>query len=180
MTSSTLANATVFTLRSSAAMAHRTTPSRAAADPALVLDPHVVTFFYGSYINPAVLREVNLVPRRFEVARLAGFDISIDPLANLVPSERSVVYGVLAEATHDELDRLYRHARDVLGGVYLPRPIVAETVDGYFKPALCYIAPELASGVPSPEYVHRIIEPATSPRVPGLVHRSVEVVHSVI
>jgi hypothetical protein len=60
-----------------------------------MLDPQVVTFFYGSYINPAVLRELDLVPERFEVARLAGFDISIRPLANLVPSESSLVHGVL-------------------------------------------------------------------------------------
>ena len=41
-----------------------------------LLDPKVVTFFYGSYINPTVLREVDLVPQRVEVARLPGFDIS--------------------------------------------------------------------------------------------------------
>jgi len=137
----------------------------AAAEPrirwaALVLDPHVVTFFYGSYINPGVLGEVDLVPDRFEVARLAGFDIAINPLANLVPSENSIVYGVLTEATHEELDRLYQHAREVLGGVYLPRPVVAETLTGYLKPALCYIAPELSGEAPSPEYVERIVEPA--------------------
>ena len=125
-----------------------------------MLEPHVVTFFYGSYINPAVLREVNLVPDRFEVARLPGFDITIRPLANLVPSDQHTVYGVLAEATHAELDRLYRHAREVLGGVYLPRSVVAKTISGYLKPALCYIAPELDGGPPDPAYVARIVEPA--------------------
>ena len=130
------------------------------SQPDDALDPRVSTFFYGSYINPAVLREVDLVPPRFEVARLAGFDITIRPLANLVPSERSVVYGVLAEATHAELDRLYAHARDVLGGVYLPRPVLVETLDGRFRPALCYIAKGLSGEAPSAAYVDRIVGPA--------------------
>ena len=90
----------------------------------------VVTFFYGSYINRSVLREVELSPERFEVARLPGYDISIRPLANLVPSDEHTVYGVLATTTHAELDRLYRHAQEVLGGHYLPHPVVATTASG--------------------------------------------------
>ena len=127
---------------------------------ARLLNPRVVTFFYGSYINPSVLREVELVPDRFEVARLPGFDITIRPLANLVPSDEHTVYGVLAEATHAELARLYDHARDVLGGVYLPRPVVAETLVGHLVPALCYISPGLDGSSPDPAYVGRIVEPA--------------------
>ena len=72
-------------------------------------DPNVVIFFYGSYINLAVLREVDLVPDRVEVARLPGFDIQIRPLANLVPSDQHTVYGILATATHAEIERLYEH-----------------------------------------------------------------------
>jgi hypothetical protein len=44
----------------------------------------VWTFFYGSYINFDVLKEVDLVPESWEVARLGGFDIRIEPRANLV------------------------------------------------------------------------------------------------
>ncbi len=123
-------------------------------------DPKVVTFFYGSYINSAVLREVDLKPGRVEVARLPGFDIKIRPLANLVPSDQHTVYGILATATHAELGRLYDHARDVLGGVYLPQAVLAYTVSGQAEPALCYIAPNLQDGPASADYVGRIVEPA--------------------
>ncbi len=123
-------------------------------------DPKVVTFFYGSYMNPAVLRENGVVPDRVEVARLPGFDIEIHPLANLVPSDRHTVYGVLATATHEELARLYDHARDVLGGVYLPHPVLAYTLSGQAEPALCYLAPRLAPGPAAPHYVTRIVGPA--------------------
>jgi hypothetical protein len=122
--------------------------------------PVVTIFFYGSYINRDVLREVGLAPERFEVARLPGYDISIRPLANLVASDRHTVYGVLASATHAELDRLYRHARDVLGGLYLPHPVLAYTLAGQAEPALCYIAPALAPADPDRAYVQRILGPA--------------------
>ena len=82
-------------------------------------EPKVWTFFYGSYINPNVLREVDYVPDQVEVARLAGFDIRVRPRANLVRSYEHLVYGILATGTHRELRRLYEHAKDVLGEVYL-------------------------------------------------------------
>lgn len=120
----------------------------------------VATFFYGSYINRAVLAEVDFAPERFEVARLTGWDLSIRPLANLVPSDEHTVYGILASATHAELDRLYRHAREVLGGVYLPHPVLVTTLAGAVEPALCYVAPSLAPAPPDPAYVRRILESA--------------------
>ncbi len=54
-------------------------------------NPKVWTFFYRSFINLEVLKKVNLVPERYEVARLSGFDICIQPLANLARSEQHCV-----------------------------------------------------------------------------------------
>lgn len=121
-------------------------------------EPSVVTFFYGSYINLNVLREVDLVPTRVEVARLSGFDIEIRPLANLSESDQHTVYGILATATHAELQRLYAHAQDVLGGTYLPQAVVAQTLAGQLEPALCYIAPALSGEPASADYVGRIVD----------------------
>jgi hypothetical protein len=120
----------------------------------------VTTFFYGSYMSRGVLREVGLAPARLEVARLPGYDITIRPLANLLASDRHTVYGVLASTTHAELDRLYRHAQEVLGGVYLPHPVIATTLGGQAEAALCYIAPELADAPPDPAYVRKILAAA--------------------
>ena len=89
-------------------------------------EPRVWTFFYGSYMNHEVLKEVNLVPERWELARLSGFDIVIRPRANLIRSAERCVYGIVATATHRELERLYAHARDVLGEVYLPEAVLVE------------------------------------------------------
>ncbi|MGH7597900.1 MAG: gamma-glutamylcyclotransferase family protein, partial [bacterium] len=59
----------------------------------------VQTFFYGSYMNLAVLKEMGIIPERWEVAKLSGYDIRIEPRANLVPSEQHCVFGVIATAT---------------------------------------------------------------------------------
>jgi hypothetical protein len=122
--------------------------------------PKVWVFFYGSYINFAVLREVGLVPGQWEVARLHGFDIRIRPRANLVPSEQHCVYGIVATASHAELDRLYAHARDVLGEVYLPQAVLVQTLAGLWRPALCYLCPEMAPRQADNAYVERITGPA--------------------
>jgi hypothetical protein len=120
----------------------------------------VWVFFYGSYINFAVLREVELVPEHWEVARLDGFDIRIQPRANLVPSDQHCVYGIVATATHAELARLYAHARDVLGEVYLPEAVLVQTRAGLWRPALCYRCPEMDLRPADNAYVERIAGPA--------------------
>jgi hypothetical protein len=122
--------------------------------------PKVWVFFYGSYINLGVLEEVGLVPDRWEVARLGGFDLRIQPRANLVRSAQHCVYGIVATATHDELARLYAHARDVLGETYLPEPVLVETRDGNRKPVLCYIAPAMEPRTAANDYIDRIANPA--------------------
>jgi hypothetical protein len=117
-------------------------------------------FFYGSYMNFDVLREVSLVPQQWEVAKLNGFDIVIQPRANLIRSDRQCVYGILATATHAELDRLYAHAKGVLGETYLPEAVLAETLSGTCRPALCYIAPSMEERPAANDYVERIVKPA--------------------
>jgi hypothetical protein len=123
-------------------------------------EPKVWVFFYGSYMNFRVLQEVHVTPEPWEVARLHGFDIRIQPRANLVPSEQHYVYGIVAKATHAELARLYAHARDVLGEVYLPEAVLVQTRDGLWRPALCYLCPEMAPQPADYAYVERISGPA--------------------
>jgi hypothetical protein len=125
-----------------------------------VPEPAIWVFFYGSYINMDVLREVNYVPEKWEVARLAGFDICIQPRANLVRSDQHAVYGILATGRHAELGRLYVHAKDVLGETYQPEAVLAETLDGKWKPALCYVCPEMVPRTATNDYIDRIVGPA--------------------
>ncbi len=119
------------------------------------------TFYYGSNINLEILKRVDYVPDRVEVARLHGFDITISPLANLAPSEHHCVYGILATGTHDDLDRLYgRYVKGELGAIYLPEAVLCQTLDGRWMPALCYIAAPTDQARATDDYLDRIVKPA--------------------
>ena len=127
----------------------------------------VWVFFYGSYMNLGVLREVDFIPDKWEVAKLADFDIVIRPRANLVPADGRCVYGILATGTHAELGKLYAHAQDVLGETYLPEAVLAETRAGYWRPALCYISQSMTPRPAAKDYVDRILTPAREYGFPG-------------
>jgi len=120
----------------------------------------VWVFFYGSYIDTNVLGELDLVPDEVEVASLAGFDLRIRPLANLVRSEERTVFGINVRATHAQLKRLYHHAEHVLGDVYLPEAVLTRTRDGVLRPALTYVSPNRSEEPADPAYVARIAGPA--------------------
>ncbi len=120
----------------------------------------VSVFFYGSFMNRAVLAEVGLRPDPFEVGTLPGFDIRIAPRANLVLSPEHQVFGVLTRASHAELERLYAHARDVLGEVYQPEAVLVQGKAGAWRPALCYLASRMIERPADADYVDRILLPA--------------------
>ncbi len=131
----------------------------------------VWVFFYGSYINRSVLKEVGVEPDHWEIARLSGYDIRIKPRANLVRAEPGMVYGILATATHVELEKLYSHALEVLGEVYKPEAIMAETTEGHWRPALCYISHTMQERTTDPEYLARILKPAKAYGFPAWYQR---------
>ena len=123
----------------------------------------VPVFFYGSFINLDVLKEVDLVPDGNRVARLLGWDLRIAPLATLEPKDSACVYGIVVDCTHEELERLY--AQDWVGA-YLPEAVLID-IDGAFLPALTYIKLDYESGSAAPDYVERIAGPAEKLDFPG-------------
>jgi hypothetical protein len=125
------------------------------------MQPKIWVFFYGSYINPDVLREVALEPSEWHTATLGGFDLTIAPRANLLRDPAKTVWGILATATHAELARLYEdHAHKLLGEIYLPEAILATDSAGRLRPALTYIAPDMQPRAAEKAYVERIAGPA--------------------
>ena len=120
----------------------------------------VFAFFYGSYINHEVLKEVNIFPEKWETAMLPGFDITIKPYANLIKSQKDCVYGILIKLTHEELKRLYSHAEDVFHEIYQPEAVLVQTKDEKWIPALCYICHNMEESAADKNYINRIVEPA--------------------
>ena len=125
------------------------------------MNTKVWVFFYGSYMSIDVLREVDLVPSDIEPAVLTGFDLVIAPRANLIRRPMGVAFGMLATATHDELNRLYtEHAQGLLAETYLPEAVIVTDQSGRLRPALTYICHEMRPGPAEAAYVERIAQPA--------------------
>jgi len=126
-----------------------------------MIERKIWAFFYGSYLNLRLLEAANFIPDQFEVARLNSFDITIRPHANLIPSSQHCVYGILASGTHLMVNDVHAtHARSINGEVYFPEAVLVETLDGKWKPALCYIAPQMQPRPADKEYIDHIITTA--------------------
>lgn len=122
--------------------------------------PMIWSFFYGSYMNAEVLGKMELELAEVEVAQLDGFALRIEPLANLVRSEAHSVFGLVGRLTHADLDELYSHARDVLGGYYLPEAVLVRTSSGRYLPAMCWISHDLEAAPAESAYVDRVLAAA--------------------
>lgn len=118
----------------------------------------VSVFSYGTFMHPDVLKKHGVFAQDTQAARLAGFELIIRPRVNLISSNRSYVYGSVAAVTHDDLTKIYSELQETFGLIYLPEAVVAETLDGLFIPALCYIAPEMPASPADPAYVKELAE----------------------
>ncbi|MBV9209349.1 MAG: gamma-glutamylcyclotransferase [Acidobacteria bacterium] len=119
-------------------------------------ETRVRVFFYGTFMNPSVLAEYGIPETEVVPAKLKGFKLSIRPRANLERDDRSIVYGSIARLTHAELSNLYTHLEEHFKLKYLPEAVLAETFDGAFAPALCYIAPHIEDAAPDTDYVKHL------------------------
>ncbi|HET8624905.1 MAG TPA: gamma-glutamylcyclotransferase family protein [Gemmatimonadales bacterium] len=125
----------------------------------------VAVFFYGSFMDRALLAARGYAPTDLAVARLPAFDIRFTPLATLAPAgPRTSVYGLLATATHAELERLYGE-----GWVssYRPEAVIVRTGAGKRLPALVYIAWGPTPPPPSDSYIQHVLGPAREHRFPA-------------
>ena len=134
----------------------------------------VFTFFYGSYINQNVLKELNIFLEKWEVAKLQGFDIHIKPYANLIKSSKNSVYGILTRLTHEELKKLYSHAEEVFHEVYQPEAVLVQTSDEKWIAALCYLCHKMEEKASDNNYIKRIVEPAKEYNFPDWYVKKLE------
>lgn len=95
-------------------------------------------FFYGLFMDDALLREKGMNPQNRRMASIENFSLVIGERATLVPCPGRTVYGVLFSLTHAEVDALYREASV---SAYRPEALLAQTADGSVIPALCFNLP---------------------------------------
>ena len=95
----------------------------------------IAVFFYGLFMDQALLRAKGVTPDELRPAIARGFALRIGERATLVSSDGARVHGMLASLSHAELDRLYSEPslRD-----YRPEAVIVDVPGGDTVPALCY------------------------------------------
>jgi hypothetical protein len=118
----------------------------------------VWVFFYGTIMNPAVMKDFGVTAAAVSPAKLAGFELIIRPRPNLVRSERNSVFGSLMLVTHADLATIYSGLEQRFGLKYLPESVLAATLDGALRPALCYVAHHMADAPADPAFVNQLAQ----------------------
>lgn len=92
-------------------------------------------FFYGLFMDPLVLAGYGIDVADPCRGFVVGYRLQIGQRATLVPAPNARAYGMLITMTHENLDMLYS-----VPGLehYRPEAVLAQTLDGRSKAALCY------------------------------------------
>ncbi|HLL71032.1 MAG TPA: gamma-glutamylcyclotransferase family protein [Pyrinomonadaceae bacterium] len=98
----------------------------------------IEVFFYGLFMDDALLREKGMNPQHRRMASVENFSLRVGERATLVPCPNETVHGILFSLTHGEVDALYREASV---SVYRPEAVAAQLADGSVVPALCFNLP---------------------------------------
>jgi hypothetical protein len=113
-------------------------------------------FFYGLFMDDALLREKGMSPRNRRMACVENFSLVVGARATLVPCPGRTVHGVLFSLTDSEVDALYS---ETSVSVYRPEAVSARMADGSVIPALCFNLPVPPSITErNPQYVSRLRE----------------------
>jgi hypothetical protein len=113
-------------------------------------------FFYGLFMDDALLREKGINPVNRRMASVENFSLVIGARATLVPYTGRTVHGVLFSLIHTEVDALYA---ETSASVYRPEAVSARVADGSVVPALCFNLPTLPSiDERNPQYVSKLRE----------------------
>jgi hypothetical protein len=113
-------------------------------------------FFYGLFMDDALLREKGINPTNRRRASVDNFCLVIGARATLVPRAGRAVYGVLFSLAHGEVDALYGEASV---SVYRPEAVSAQLSDRSVVPALCFNLPVPPStGERNPQYAAKLRE----------------------
>lgn len=113
-------------------------------------------FFYGLFMDEALLREKGINPENPRMASVENFSLVIGARASLVPCLGQTVHGVIFSLTHGDVDALYSEASV---SVYRPEAVSAQLADGSTLPALCFNLPVPPSMEErNPQYVAKLKE----------------------
>jgi hypothetical protein len=111
-------------------------------------------FFYGLFMDEALLREKGINPTNRRMAAVENFSLVIGERATLVPQPGRTAHGVIFSLTHAEVESLYGEATV---SVYRPEAVLAQLEDASIIPALCFNLPVQPSVTErNPQYASKL------------------------
>ena len=124
----------------------------------------IEVFFYGLFMDEAVLRAKGITSPDLRVAFVPGFQLRIGNRATLVPIPTERVFGVVASLSHSELEQLYSEPSVQ---AYKPEAVLAHCLNGEVLAALCFNVVEAPSADEhNPEYATKLRALATRLQFP--------------
>ncbi len=110
-------------------------------------------FFYGLYMNPAILREKGVEPRQPRKATLADYALRIADRATLLRTPGALTHGMLYALTHAEIDTLYAGAGL---DAYRAEAVLVQTDNGAVAALCCNLLQPPGEDESNPEYTQRL------------------------
>jgi Gamma-glutamyl cyclotransferase, AIG2-like len=118
----------------------------------------VWVFFYGTIMDPVVMKQFGVIPTDVLPAKVYGFDITVRPRPTLVRSDRSTVFGSITSVTHQDLTTIYSGLEKHFNVIYRPDAVLAVTSDGAMRPVVCYIAEKMTASAPDPKFLQLLAQ----------------------
>ena len=92
-------------------------------------------FFYGLFMDAALLAAKGIVPRSAASGHVDGFALRIGTRATLVRSAGTRVYGIMMDIAREQAGSLYR---ETSVADYVPEPVTVTLAGGRTVEAVCY------------------------------------------
>ena len=123
----------------------------------------IQVFLFGAAISLKTLEDAGLAKRAFAPACIMGFDLVIQPIANLVEAGDGIVYGILANFTHAELATLSAyHLSEITSADFFVEPVLVQTRGGKIVPAITHISTNLPPAHADEKYIDGIVKAAST------------------
>jgi hypothetical protein len=111
-------------------------------------------FFYGLFMDQALLQAKGITSPNLRVAFVPGFQLRIGKRATLVSSPAERVFGVIASLSHNELEQLYSEPSVQ---AYKPEAVLAHLLGGEILAALCFnLVDSPSADEHNPEYARKL------------------------
>jgi len=130
----------------------------------MLLVRKIDVFFYGLFMDEALLKAKGVSSPNARIAFVSGFQLRIGKRATLASSSDERVFGVVAYLSHNELEQLYSEPSVQ---AYKPEAVLAHLLNGEILAALCFNLVELpAADEHNPEYATKLRALATQLQFP--------------